>query len=90
MIVVKPVAAHTGLRDALVVPPDSVIELRVRDGRHTMLSADGFQDSSLDGRDTVSITRSPHVVQFLRAHAPSSFYSALMWRLGLQPLSEQP
>ncbi len=90
LMVVRPVAAHTGLRDALVVPPDSVVELRVRDGHHTMLSADGFQDSPLDGRDTVSITRSPHVVRFLRAHAPSSFYSALMWRLGLQPLSEQP
>ena len=90
LMVVRPVAAHTGLRDALVVPPDSVIELRVRDGLHTMLSADGFQDSSLDRSETVSVTRSPHVVRFLRAHAPSSFYSALMWRLGLQPLHEQP
>ena len=86
VMVVKPVASHTGLRDALVVPPDSLIELRVRDGQHTMLSADGFQDSNLSERDRVVITRSPYVARFLRANAPNAFYSALMGRLGLESL----
>ena len=84
LIEIRPVAAHSGLRDALIVPHDSVIELRARDGSHTMLSADGFQDTSLDVHDKVTITRSPHVARFLRAHPPSFFYAALARRLGVE------
>ena len=89
LMVVKPVAPHTGLRDPLVVPSDSLIELRVRDGRHTMLSADGFQDTTLGASDRVVIERSPYTTRFLRADAPSVFYSALMWRLGLDRLPRE-
>ena len=63
----SPVAPHTGLRDPLVVPSESLIELRVRDGRHTMLSADGFQDTTLGASDRVVIERSPYTTRFLRA-----------------------
>ena len=84
LMVMKPVAAHTGLRDALILPQDSVVELRAMEGRQTMLSGDGFQDTSLDGRDKVAIRRSPYVARFLRAYPASSFYAALMWRLGLE------
>ena len=84
LIVIKAVASHTGLREPLVVPSDSRIELRVRDGRHTMLSADGFQDTSLGAEDRVAIGRSPYTTRFLRASPPNEFYSSLMERLGIE------
>ena len=83
LMLVQPVAAHTGLREGLVLPEDSVIELRAGDGRRAMLSVDGFQDARLDPDDKVSIRRSPYVARFLRANPPGSFYTSLMRRLGL-------
>ena len=84
LMIVKPAAPHTGLREPLVTPAESRIEIGVRSGRHTMLSADGFQDTTLDAGDRVIITRSPYTTRFLRADAPNAFYSALMARLGLE------
>ena len=82
LVLVQPVAAHTGLREGLILPEDSVIELSAGDGRQAMLSVDGFQDARLDPDDKVSISRSPYVARFLRANPPSSFYTSLVRRLG--------
>ena len=83
VILVQPVAAHTGLRDGLILPGDSAIELKIRGDRPAMLSADGSSHTVLTARDKVSISRSPHAALFLRARPPTTFYTALMDRLGL-------
>ncbi len=83
IVLVQPVAAHIGLRDGLVLPEESVIELTLNDGHPGMLSVDGFLDSSMNANDTVTIKRGPHMARFLRADPPSSFYASLTRRLGL-------
>ena len=81
MMLVQPVAAHTGLRQGLVLPKDSTVELRPGRGQKAILSADGFQDATLSADDTVVVKRSAHVARFLRADPPSSFYDSLTQRL---------
>ena len=82
-MLVQSVAAHTGLRDGLILPEESVVELKAATGYQAMLSVDGFLDTTLNERDRVTIRRSPHVARFLRANPPSAFYSALARRLAL-------
>ena len=83
VVLVQPVAAHTGLRDGLILPEDSVIELRAGDGHQGMLSVDGFLDTALGPHDRVTVKRSPHVARFLRGHSAAAFYESLTRRLGL-------
>ena len=83
LMLLQPVAAHIGLRDALVLPEDSVVELRASDAHHIVLSVDGFMDTDLDARDTVTVKRSPHVARFLRGQPPGAFYGSLTRRLGV-------
>jgi len=83
LMLVQPVAAHTGLRDGLVLPADSSVYLKASNEHQATLSLDGFADMTLEVGDMVTIRRSPHLALFLRAHAPSTFYAALMRRLGL-------
>ena len=90
VMLVQPVAAHTGLRDGVVVPDDSVIELRSTNEHPAMLSVDGFMDAKLNSGDRVRVTRSPQVARFLRANPPSDFYTTLTHRLRLVYRSEQP
>ncbi len=90
MMILQPVAAHTGLRDGLILAPDSLIELEASDGYQASISADGFVDSILESGEKVIIRRSPHTAKFLRAHQPDFFYTALNMRLGLAYRSQRP
>jgi NAD+ kinase len=83
VMLVQPVAAHTGMRDGLILPGDSIIELRASGGHQPMLSVDGSLDMPLDTRERVTVQRSPYLARFLRADAASMFYSTLVRRLGL-------
>ena len=83
MLVVQPVAAHTGLRDGLVLPENSVIELSTTDGKPASLSIDGLEDRVLGSDSSVAVSRSPYEALFLRAKPAEAFYSDLTRRLGL-------
>ena len=83
MIMLQPVAAHTGLRDGLVLPPDTEVVLSATDGEHASLSVDGMEDVELESDYRVSIRRSPYEARFLRAQPRTSFYTSLTRRLGL-------
>ncbi|MCI0439704.1 MAG: NAD(+)/NADH kinase [Chloroflexi bacterium] len=85
VILIQPVAAHTGLRTGLLLREESVIEMKASDGYGAFLSVDGFPDTSLDGEDRVTVQRSPYTARFLRARPPETFYEALTRRLGLEP-----
>ena len=82
-MLLQPVAAHTGLQDGLILPEESVVELRAKDGHEAKISVDGFQETTLEPGDKVTVKRSPHVARFLRAQPPSAFYATLTQRLGL-------
>ena len=83
MMMLQPVAAHTGLRDGLVLPPDTVVELAASDGKRASLSVDGMEDVELEPDFIVSVRRSPREALFLRAQPRTAFYTELAGRLGL-------
>ena len=83
MLIVQPVAAHTGLRDGLVLPEESVIELSASDEKPASLSVDGLEDYPLGPNSSVVVARSPYEALFLRARPAKDFYSELTRRLGL-------
>ena len=86
-ILLQPIAAHLSLPTGLMVPEDSVIELRVGEKQEAVLSVDAFTDTKLGPDDRVVIECSPYVARFLRADPPASFYSRLTRRLAV---SERP
>ncbi len=83
MMMLQPVAPHTGLRDGLVLPEDTEVILAATDGEHAALSVDGMEDVELESDFEVTIRRSPYEARFLRAHPRTAFYTQLTRRLGL-------
>jgi len=90
LMILQPVAAHTGLRDGLILAPDSAVELKASINYRASISADGFVDSQLKPGEKVLIRQSPYKARFLRAHQPDFFYTALNLRLGLAYRSQRP
>lgn len=84
IMLIHPVAAHTGLRHGLVLSENSVIEMKPSEDHEAVLSVDGFPDTALHASASVIIKKSPYVATFLRAHPPNTFYYALTRRLGLE------
>ena len=90
MMILQPVAAHTGLRDGLILSPDSIIEFAASSNYQASISADGFVDSVLSEGEKISIKKSEYTAKFLRAEQPDFFYTALNMRLGLAYSSQRP
>jgi len=86
VILVQPVAAHTGLKSGLVLPPKSVIEISLGDVENVLVSADGLSAKTLDSSYVVRVSRSPYVAKFLRSNPDGDFYSSVGNRLGLQTM----
>ena len=83
MMMLQPVAAHTGLRDGLVLPEDTEIVLSTSDDKLALVSVDGLEDVELPSGSKVRISRSPHEARFLRSKPRTAFYNELTRRLGL-------
>ena len=83
MMMLQPVAPHTGLRDGLVLPHDTEVTLSATDGKHASLSVDGMEDVELEPDFKVNIRRSPYVARFLRSNPRTAFYDQLTRRLVL-------
>ena len=83
MMMLQPVAAHTGLRDGLVLPHDTDVVLSAAGGAKSLLSVDGMEDVALGAGFKVSISRSPYEALFLRSKPKTAFYRELTRRLGL-------
>ena len=60
LMILQPVAPHTGLRDGIILSPDSTIRLNATKGYQASISADGFIDSVLNPDEYVTIKRSPY------------------------------
>jgi NAD+ kinase len=80
-MLLNPVATHLGLGSALVLAPDSVVEVALRSNYKAVLSVDGRVDLDLEPGEIVEVKRSPYIARFLRAHPPNYFYSVLTERL---------
>ena len=80
-MVLQPISCHLGLSHALVLPPETTVELRVASRDGATLSLDGQVDAALAGRQAVRVKLSGCVARFLRVHQETYFYSFLARKL---------
>ena len=78
-IVLQPISCHLGLSHALVLPPQSIVDLKVARRDRVVLSIDGQVEVPLSEGQNVRVQLSPHTVRFLRIHEPAHFYG-LLWQ----------
>jgi NAD+ kinase len=81
-IVLQPISCHLGLSHALVLPPQSIVDLKVAHREKVILSIDGQVELPLSDGQNIRVKLSPHVARFLRIHEPAYFYSSLWQKLG--------
>jgi NAD+ kinase len=81
-IILQPISCHLGLTHALVLPQQSIVDLKVAHGDKVVLSIDGQVELPLSDGQNVRVKLSPHVARFLRIHQPTYFYSSLRQKLG--------
>ena len=82
LIEVQPIAAHTGLREGVVLPAGSKVELSIQNNEDGVLSVDSHSEDVLCIGSTVVVEKSPYVARFLRASDSSAFYSQVTRHLG--------
>ena len=83
LIEVQPIAAHTRLREGVVLPAGSKVELSIQNNEDGVLSVDSHSEEFLSIGSTVVVEKSPYVAKFLRASDSSAFYSQVTRHLGL-------
>jgi len=81
-IVLQPISCHLGLSHALVLPPQSIVDLMFADREKVILSIDGQIELRLSDGQNVRVKPSPYTARFLRIHEPTYFYSSLWQKLG--------
>jgi len=80
-MVIQPISCHLGLSHALVLPPQSIVDLKVAHGEKIILSIDGQAELPLSDGQNVRVKLSPDTARFLRIHDPTYFYSSLWQKL---------
>lgn len=81
-IVLQPISCHLGLNHALVLPPQTTVDLKIASRDTAILSLDGQVDTPLSNEQDVTVKLSPYVARFLRIHQRTYFYSSLRQKLG--------
>ena len=81
-IILQPISCHLGLSHALVLPPQSIVDLKVAHREKVVLSIDGQVEFPLSDGQNIRVKHSPHTARFLRIHEPTYFYSSLWQKLG--------
>jgi len=76
-----PIMPHLSLGSTLVLPSETIVELRIGTVHKAMLSIDGHISLPLAGGDTITIKQSPVKTRFLRVSPKTSFYSTLEQKL---------
>lgn len=88
-ILLTPLAPHLAPRNAVVLPPSAVVDVRLAPGQQATVSVDGERDLDLAaGGETVRVALSPHRARFLRLNPPAQFYERLARRLNWLPGTE--
>lgn len=81
VMVLTPVMPHPAPVRSLVVPAQSVLEIRIETDEEGALAIDGQQHYALASGDTVRVEAAPHRLKVLRFRPPEQFYGILMERL---------
>lgn len=80
-ILLKPLCSHLTLDNALVLPSEAVVQLKVTTSHEALLSLDGQVEWLLYCGDEVKVKLSPYVTRFLRVQPKTYFYSSLESKL---------
>lgn len=80
-ILLKPVCAHITMDKALVLPPETVVRLKMNTRHEAMLSIDGQVELPLHDGDEVIIRLGNYAARFLRLQPETYFYSSLETKL---------
>jgi len=85
-ILLLPIVPHLSTSYKLVLPPSTVVKLRVSTDSTAMLTVDGHINTNLPDDTIITVKRSSNVIRFLRIHNKTTFYGSLDKRLkGKQP-----
>jgi NAD+ kinase len=76
-----PIVPHLSPVYPLVLPPATMIKLRLRSTYPATLSVDGHINLPLSSGAEITITHSRHTVRFLRVHPAASFFRSLERKL---------
>jgi NAD+ kinase len=80
-ILLTPIAPHRALERSLVLPPESVIEIRLSTEYQAVLTIDGQIETQLEDGDIVTVTVSPHRCKLVRTQPTNYFGRNLLERL---------
>ena len=80
-ILMQPVAAHLSSDSALVLAPETTVELEVSTTHQAVLSVDGQVEVQLNDGDAIRVKLSPYTTRLLRAQRGTFFYGTLMQKL---------
>ncbi len=81
-LLLTPIAPHMASRNAMVLPPDAVIRVRLAAGPLASLSVDGEANLELSQGDHAEVAISPHVARFVRLGDPGEYLTHIAQRLG--------
>jgi NAD+ kinase len=80
-IILKPISPHFTFDKALVLPPDTIISLKINTNHESMISIDGQLETPLQSEEEISIKLSTHMANFLRMQPVNYFYQQLESKL---------
>jgi len=80
-ILLTPIAPHRALERSLVLPADSVIEIRLSTEHTAVLTIDGQIETELVDGDRVSVSVSPYICRLARTQPTNYFGRSLLDRL---------
>jgi NAD+ kinase len=80
-IVLQPISCHLGLSHALVLSPQSIVDLKVAHREKVILSIDGQVELPLSDGQNVRVKLGLQPSCFLRIHEPTYFYNSLWQKL---------
>jgi NAD+ kinase len=80
-IILNPICPHFTFTESLVLPPQTIIQLKVTTSHEAMFSIDGQVESQLQSGDEITVRLSPYTARFLRLQPESYYFKSLESRL---------
>lgn len=88
-ILLVPIAPHLCMDRALILPPETVVEVTIRTDHQALFSADGQRSTPLQDQDVLRVRASEHVARFVRMTPSTDFYKTLADRMVKNPTADK-
>lgn len=80
-MLLTPILPHLSRPQSLVLPESSTITLTLKSANQATMSIDGHINLPVSTGETITVKRSAHTINFLRAYPENSFYTKLEQKL---------